>query len=159
MDSVIASIKKLRDDVTQSAADAYISDHEEHFAAYADLKKQINQVLPRFDEIAKVINSIESGEVEAPISFVNQQPIPKEGYRKAFIESLRELGGQARVKHIMERIERKMGASFTEVDRRCDLPSDENRPRWRSQVYGLIQLLIQEGTISSVSKGVYKLGR
>jgi hypothetical protein len=159
MDALINDFSKLRDDVRMSAADAYVGDREDQFSAYENLRRRIDQELPRLNEIADTMRSIENGDAQKKVAVNDKPPIPKEGFKRAFLDSLREMGGQARVSHIMDRIENKMGTSFTEADHRCDTPSDPKRPRWKSNVYGLIQLLVSEGLISKVSTGIYKLGK
>jgi hypothetical protein len=65
-------------------------------------------------------------------------------FYRPILQVLVDRSGSARMSEVLDEIERCMGASFTDVDRRT-LPSDPRQVRWRNTAQWSRNALVQAG--------------
>jgi hypothetical protein len=155
----IVSFECLKKLLANEAANAYLNERGDQFAQLDGLKKRADFLSEQLSEFALSIKTIGSGEHvgESEATKISGPPMQKEEFEPHFMDALRELGGSGKVGQVIDLIERKLQHRFNTADLDYDTPSDPDRPRWKSNVYGVVRILESKNKISRLSKGRYTL--
>lgn len=163
---VLEEIKKVVDSLNQDGAGAFQKGDYDTARSLSEVATRLAEFRGKVRNLQKEWENLFSTRIPRKPSKRKRLPrlqrvlrTPEDVFRRPILETLMELGGSARVRHVLDWVGEKMKTVLKDHDRQ-PTPSNPDTERWRNGAQWCRFTLVKEGLLKADStRGIWEISQ